>query len=126
MKNSRSLTAAAIALLTCIAADAIAQNQACTRTSAGDVVCGAPDSICLSERRRDVMCSTPGGGIILDRNGVAQCGPGYCVTDQRGQTWCSSAARGGAATDSNGQAHCTDGCVRGDNAACVRPRPAPR
>jgi len=105
------------------AGTALAQNQACARTQNGQVVCGAADSICIADRRGDVICSTPGGGILLDRNGVAMCGPGYCVADQRGETWCSGTPRGGAATDSSGRAHCTDECVRGSNAACVRARP---
>jgi hypothetical protein len=71
-----------------------------------------------------VICSTPGGGILLDRHGVAMCGPGYCIRDKRGDAWCSTSPRGGAATDSNGRAHCTDSCVRGSNEVCVRPAAA--
>ncbi len=104
--------------------DASADAQPCTRTQDGSVVCGAADTVCKTDRRGEVFCSTPGGGLLFDRLGAAQCGPGHCVRDQRGEVWCSATPRGGAATDRNGRAHCTDSCVRATVAACVRPRPA--
>lgn len=105
-------------------AAASAQNQACTRTQDGAVVCGAADSTCIADRRGDIVCSTPGGGILLDMHGTAKCGPGYCARDQEGEIWCSGTPRGGAAADSNGKAHCTDRCVRGTATACVLAKPA--
>lgn len=123
MRRSLAVFASVGVLIQFSAGDAAAQNQACARSSAGEVICGAADSTCLPDRRGQVICSTPGGGILLDRNGTAMCGPGYCTADQQGVIWCSVTPRGGAATDSRGTAHCTDSCVRASSAACVPARP---
>lgn len=104
--------------------DSWAQGQNCARTQEGRIVCGEPDSACLTDRNGEVFCSTPGGGIVFDMYNIAMCGPGYCVREPQGDTWCSRTPRGAAATDQDGRARCTDGCVRASAAACIRPKAA--
>lgn len=110
----------------CAAApEAESAHKICKKTPDGRRVCSElPDSICLPDGRGEVFCSQPGGGIAFDMYGVAKCGPGFCVRDQRGVIWCSSVPRGGAATDLYGNATCTESCVRATSEACVRPQAA--
>jgi hypothetical protein len=91
----------------------------CVTTRDGSTVCPKPDSQCKVNRYGDVICSTPGGGIEADRYGDLACGPGYCVKDQRGDIFCSSAARGAAAVDRYGNATCSEACVKAASASCV-------
>ena len=56
-----------------------------------------------------------------DPYGELLCGPGGCVTDQRGNILCSSQPRGAAMVDPQGIAVCTGGCVPANVNACIRP-----
>jgi hypothetical protein len=101
-----------------------AGDQDCTPDKNGALVCPQADASCLREQDGGVVCSKPGGGIELDRLGKASCGPGYCTTNQDGEIWCSSVARGAASTDSYGKAACTTSCVRAKPQLCVKPKPS--
>jgi hypothetical protein len=87
----------------------------------GKIICGQPDSGCATNRRGEIVCTTPGGGMRNDLYGELLCGPGYCVTDQRGDAFCSRLARGAASLDQTGNAVCSGGCVPATTEACVRP-----
>ena len=101
-----------------------ASASECIAARDGSTVCPKPDATCKLTRHGDVQCSTPGGGIEVDRYGDLVCGPGYCVKDQRGDIFCSSAPRGAAAQDRYGNAACSESCVRAKKALCVVPKPA--
>ena len=107
-------------LLCLVSVQTFAQSG-CVADRNGKVICGQPDSSCAANRLGEIVCTTPGGGMRNDPYGELLCGPGYCVTDQRGDAFCSSLARGAAALDQTGHAVCARGCIPATAEACIRP-----
>ena len=85
-------------------------------------VCGPPASVCVQDSLGEVRCSPSKGGIALDRNRNAVCGPGQCLPNRYGDVVCSRVAEGSVAFSTNGEPACTQGCVPGRADACVVPR----
>jgi hypothetical protein len=109
-----------ISLLWIVSLNAFAQSG-CVADRGGKIFCGQPDSSCAANRLGEIACTTPGGGMRNDQYGELLCGPGYCVTDQRGNAFCSSRARGAAALDQSGNAVCSGECIPATAEACIRP-----
>lgn len=109
-----------IILLGIASAQVLAQTG-CIADRNGQLICAGPDANCATNRRGEIVCTTPGGGMRNDPYGELLCGPGYCVTDQRGDAFCSGLARGAAALDQTGNAVCSGGCVPAKVEACIRP-----
>src|ERR1035437_9321088 len=86
-------------VLLCVATSQVLAQTGCIADRNGKLVCGQPDSSCAANRRGEIVCTTPGGGMRNDPYGELLCGPGDCVTDQRGDAFCSSLARGAASLD---------------------------
>jgi len=106
----------------CIApTQVLAQGGGCIVDQNGRVICAQADANCAANQRREIVCTTPGGGMMPDQRGEFLCGPGYCVTDQRGDVFCSNQPRGAAMVDQTGNAVCSGSCVPGTKEACVRP-----
>ena len=121
--SSLSRIFALLCVLVCgSAAWAQMSGSACISMRDGTTVCPKPDSQCKLNRYGDLICSTPGGGIEADRYGDLVCGPGYCVKDQRGEVFCSSAPRGASAVDLYGNASCSVACVPAASSLCVVPK----
>ena len=111
-------------LLWAAAASATGHHAGCATARDGRLVCPQPDARCVAIRHGEVMCSTPGGGIVFNRYGEPVCGAGYCITDRRGDVFCSNTARGAAAVDRFGNAVCAVACQPAKTQACVKPKAA--
>ena len=115
-RASMALSAAAL-----LAGAAGVQAQ-CITDRYGNSVCPPAGGSCMLDRNGDPVCSPPDGSITKDRYGEAVCGAGACVTNRRGEVFCSTAARGSATLDRYDEAVCTSGCAQASAAQCRRPR----
>jgi hypothetical protein len=122
MKNKSPL-AFLFAVLVGMAALGAAQTAAaqCVTDRMGATYCPPAGAKCLKDAVGNLKCSSPDGGIIVNRFQEPMCGPGQCVMTPLGETFCSKVAKGYAAINSVGQAECTSGCVAGSAGACVTP-----
>ena len=125
---SKSSIAGAIAVLAALGAigtssSARAQSvtPGCVNDRYGNVQCPPPGGTCVKDRFGEVRCSPPDGGILMDRYQVPVCGPGQCVTDTKGEVFCSRVPKGSATLDRYGDAACTDGCIHAAAQACITP-----
>ncbi len=97
-----------------------AQSGECVVDIYNNTLCPPAKTVCVLESvSRNVKCSPPDGGVILDRYGTAQCGVGRCVLDIRGDPFCASDSGGAAAKGQYGDAVCTGGCARAQAALCT-------
>lgn len=98
---------------------AAAQSSECVVDRYNNTLCPPAKTVCVLESAsRNVKCSPPDGGIVLDRYGAAQCGVGRCVLDVRGDPFCASDSGGAAARGRYGEAVCTGGCTKAQAAQC--------
>ena len=125
---SRSSIAGVIAVLAVLGAigtSSSARSQSatpgCVSDRYGNVQCPPPGGTCIKDLAGEVRCSPPDGGILLDRYKVPVCGPGQCVTDIKGDVFCSGVPKGSAALNRYGDAVCTEGCVSAAAQACITP-----
>ena len=125
---SRSSIAWVIAVLAALAAigtSSFARSQSvspgCLNDRYGNVQCPPPGGTCVKDLAGEVRCCPEDGGILLDRYKVPVCGPGQCVTDVKGEVFCSRVPKGSAALDRYGDAVCTEGCVSAAAQACTTP-----
>lgn len=110
---------AASSLLLAVVVPAAAQSSECVVDQYNNTVCPPAKTLCISESgSRTIKCSPPDGGVIVDRYGAAQCGPGRCVLDIRGDPFCSKDIGGAAARGQYGDAVCTSGCVKAQASMC--------
>ncbi|WP_341908639.1 hypothetical protein [Polaromonas sp. YR568] len=97
-----------------------AQSSECVVDRYNNTVCPPAKTLCLLDSSsRQVKCSPVDGGIVTDRYGGLQCGPGRCVLDVRGDPFCSKEPGGAAARGQYGDAVCTGGCVKAQAALCT-------
>ena len=116
-----ALLAAFIAsfLLLTVVGPAAAQSSECVVDQYNNTVCPPAKTLCILESNsRLIKCSPADGGVIVDRYGAAQCGPGRCVLDIRGDPFCSKESGGAAARGQYGDAVCTGGCVKAQASMC--------
>ncbi|MES2283510.1 MAG: hypothetical protein V4542_19005 [Pseudomonadota bacterium] len=107
------------ALLVTMMGPAAAQSSECVVDQYNNTVCPPAKTLCVLESNsRSVKCSPPEGGVIVDRYGAVQCGPGRCVLDIRGDPFCSKESGGAAAKGQYGDAVCTGGCVKAQASMC--------
>ena len=100
---------------------AMAQSSECVVDRYNNTVCPPAKTVCLLESSSGtVKCSPPDGGVIMDRYSKVQCGAGRCVTDIRGDPFCSKESGGAAAKGQYGDAVCTGGCIRAQAALCTQ------
>jgi hypothetical protein len=112
--------AAALVLAGAVMAPAHSQSRDCVRNTAGETVCPPARTQCMAERDNpNIKCSPPDGGIITDRYGKAVCGVGACMTDVRGDVFCSKVAAGAAGASMYGEPVCTQGCEPAKAALCT-------
>ena len=94
----RSSIATLIAVLATVGTIGTALSQSatpgCVSDRYGNVQCPPPGGTCIKDRVGDVKCSPPDGGILIDRYQAPVCGPGQCVTDIKGEVFCSRVAKG--------------------------------
>lgn len=107
-----------------MAGQAGAQPGECLVDRNNNTVCPPAKTLCLTESHSGIIkCSPPDGGVIADRYGVAQCGPGRCVLDIRGDPFCAKDSGGAAAKGQYGDAVCSGGCVRAQASMCSTLKP---
>ena len=86
-----------MAVLGAIGTSSSARSQSatpgCVSDRYGNVQCPPPGGTCIKDLAGEVRCSPLDGGILLDRYKVPVCGPGQCVTDIKGDVFCSSVPR---------------------------------
>lgn len=117
---SAFFSAAVVAGFLVFAGLANAQSSDCVVDRNNNTVCPPAKSVCLKENNSgSVKCSPPDGGVIADRYGTPQCGPGRCVLDIRGDAFCAKDSGGSAAKGQYGDAVCTGGCVRAQASMCT-------
>ena len=124
MKTTPCITriaAAALAMFITIAAAHAQQGRGCVNDRYGNPQCPPPGGHCMANINGDIRCSTPGGGILLDRYRTPVCGPGQCIANRTGDILCSATARGSAALNITGEPVCTAGCVAASAEVCVVP-----
>lgn len=110
----------ALAFLAGTAGQAAAQSSECVVDQYNNTVCPPAKTLCLQESSsRQVKCSPPDGGVIVDRYGKAQCGVGRCVLDIRGDPFCAKDSGGAAAKGQYGDAVCTGGCAKAQASLCT-------
>ncbi len=120
----RSLAGALLALcimavLATVPGVSHAQSSECVVDRYNNTVCPPAKTLCLLDStNRQVKCSPVDGGIVSDRYGGLQCGPGRCVLDIRGDPFCSKEPGGAAARGQYGDAVCTGGCVKAQASLC--------
>jgi hypothetical protein len=121
----KSSIATLVAVLAAVGAIGTARSQSvnpgCVNDRYGNVQCPPPGGSCIKDRGGDIQCSPADGGVLLDRYQVPVCGPGQCVTDIKGEVFCSRVAKGSAAVDRYGEAVCTEGCIKAAAQACTTP-----
>jgi len=124
-KLSIARVIAVLAALGAIGISSSARSQSatpgCVNDRYGNVQCPPPGGTCIKDLAGALRCSPPDGGILLDRYKVPVCGPGQCITDIKGEVFCSSVSKGLAALDRYGDAVCTEGCVGAAAQACTTP-----
>ena len=124
-KSSIARVIAVLAALGAIGTSSSARSQSatpgCVSDRYGNVQCPPPGGTCVKDRVGEVRCSPTDGGIQLDRYQVPVCGPGQCVTDTKGEVFCSRVPKGSAALDRYGDAVCTEGCIGAAAQACTTP-----
>ena len=114
-----AIAATAVALSFVWAGPAAAQSSECVVDQYNNTLCPPARTLCILESNsRTVKCSPPDGGVMVDRYGAAQCGPGRCVLDIRGDPFCSQDSGGAAARGQYGDAVCTGGCVKAQASMC--------
>lgn len=69
-----------------------------------------------------MRCGRPSGGILLDQNGDARCGVGYCTYDNKNNVVCSTIEGGGAGRDVKGEVACDGGCAPASGTMCSMPK----
>lgn len=102
----------------------IAQTSfaACWRDVSGRMICPGANVQCVNTRTGELRCGRPNGGILLDNNGDARCGVGYCTYDNKNNVVCSTVEGGGAIRSLKGDTACDGSCTPASGTMCSMPR----